>query len=86
MGYHISNAYIQMEKLDKDRLNFDFEDHFNKENISSDKIRFAKYYLEDKIGVDLEEDPMIVFSPIGSTVFGYLVAHIVVEYEKFIGK
>ena len=72
-----------MEKLDKDRLNFDFEDHFNMDNISSDKIRFAKYYLEDKIGVDLEEDPMIVISPIGSTIFGYLVAHIVVEYETF---
>ena len=72
-----------MEKLDKDRLNFDFEDHFNMANISSDKIQFAKYYLEDKIGVDLEEDPMIVISPIGSTIFGYLVAHIVVEYEKY---
>ena len=64
-------------------VDIDFEDKFNKENITSEKIQFARYYLEEKIGVDLEEDPMIVISPIGSTIFGYLVAHIVVEYEKF---
>ena len=72
-----------MEKIKMVSVDIDFEDQFNKENISSDKIQFARYYLEDKIGVDLEEDPTIVFSPIGSTIFGYLVAHIVVEYEKF---
>ncbi len=72
-----------MEKINMVSVDIDFEDQFNKENITSDQIRFARYYLEDKIGVDLEEDPMIVISPIGSTIFGYLVAHIVVEYEKY---
>ncbi len=72
-----------MEKINMVSVDIDFEDQFNKENIRSDQIRFARYYLEDKIGVDLEEDPMIVISPIGSTIFGYLVAHIVVEYEKY---
>ncbi len=72
-----------MEKINMVSVDIEFEDQFNKENITSDQIRFARYYLEDKIGVDLEEDPMIVISPIGSTIFGYLVAHIVVEYEKY---
>ena len=72
-----------MEKINMVSVDIDFEDQFNKDNTTSDQIRFAKYYLEDKVGVNLEEDPTIVFSPIGSTIFGYLVAHIVVEYEKF---
>jgi hypothetical protein len=72
-----------MEHIDRDKLPFNFADHFNLENISSEKIRFAKHYIEEQMGFDLDEDPLIVFSPIGSTIFGYLVAHIVVEYEKY---
>ena len=72
-----------MENIDEDSIYVDFEDLFNKENISEDQIQFAKQYVENKIGADLEEDPLIVFSPISSSVFGYLVAHIVTEYEKF---
>lgn len=66
---------------DIDSLNF--EDHFNLDEISMDKIQFAKFYLAENLGADLEEDPMIIFSPISATVFGCLVAHIVDEYEKF---
>jgi hypothetical protein len=73
------------DKIDryKNRIPFDFEDHFNLKNISQDKIQFARHYVETNIGADLDEDPLIVFSPIASTVFGYMVAHIAVEYEKF---
>ena len=71
------------KKEKEDGLCFNFEDYFNHEEISSDKIQFAKYYLDENLGADLEEDPMIIFSPISATVFGFLVAHIVDEYEKF---
>ena len=65
-------------------LNFDFEDLFNMKNISSEKIQFAaKHYLENIMGIDLHEDPLIVFSPIGSKIIGYLVADIVLEYENY---
>jgi hypothetical protein len=67
------------------RLDLDFEDYFNRDVISSEKIQFARHYLENIMGFDLKEDPLIVFSPIGSKIFGYLVAHIVVEYENYIG-
>jgi len=72
-----------MENIDKDSIYVDFEDLFDKENISEDQIRFAKHYVENNIGVDLDEDPLIVFSPLSSTVFGFMVAHIAVEYEKY---
>ncbi|MBU1012049.1 MAG: hypothetical protein KKG99_03530 [Bacteroidetes bacterium] len=74
------NTDISNENDERDRLYFDFEDHFNMNEISEEKIQFAKYYLEDKMGIDLEEDPVIVFSSINGSVFGYLVAHIVDEY------
>ena len=66
-----------------DNVHFNFEDHFNLEKISSEKIQFAKHYVENDIGIDLEEDSWIFFSPISSTVMGYFVAHIAVEFEKF---
>jgi len=72
-----------MEYIDRDKLPFDFESHFNMEKISSEKIQFAKHYIEDKMGFELDENPLIEFTPISSRSFGYLVAHIVVEYEKY---
>ena len=67
-------------------LDLDFEDYFNRDVISHEKIQFARHYLEDIMGFDLHEDPLIVFSPIGSKIFGYLVADIVLEYENYKGK
>ena len=72
-----------MEYIDREKLPFDFEANFNMENISLEKIQFAKHYIEDKMGFDLGENPLIEFTPISSRAFGYLVAHIVVEYEKY---
>jgi hypothetical protein len=66
-----------------DSIKINFEDHFNKENISLEKIMFARDYVENLIGADIDEDPIIEISPIGSIVFGYLVAHIVDEYEMY---
>lgn len=70
----------------RDRWNFDFEGQFNMEEISSEKIRFARNYLETTMGINIGEDSLIEFSSIRSTIFGYPVAHLVSEYEKFIKK
>jgi hypothetical protein len=69
-----------------DKKQFDFEDHFNYEEISSDQIFFARHYLENMMGIDLDSDSTIEFTSISATVFGYMVAHIAVEYEKFMRK
>lgn len=71
---------------DRDLLYFDFADHFNGSKVSEEKIQFVKNYLENKMGFDLNEDHLIEFSAIRSSIFGFLVAHIVTEYEKFIRK
>jgi len=62
----------------------DFEKYFNSD-ISSEKIRFARHYVETKMGYDLNEDSLIDFSAIGVKLFGCLVADIVLEYEKYNG-
>lgn len=60
----------------------DFEKYFNTD-IPSEKIQFAKHYLETKMGYDLNEDAYIDFSAIGIKVFGCMVADIVLEYENY---
>ncbi|MFC2080522.1 hypothetical protein ACFLRQ_03510 [Bacteroidota bacterium] len=62
-----------------------FENYFNS-NISSEKIRFARHYVETKMGYDLNEDSYIDFSAIGIKLFGCLVADIVLEYENYKNK
>ena len=62
---------------------FDFEDHFNYEKISPEQITFARHYVENKMGIELDDDSIIEFSSISPTVFGYLVAHIAYEYEEY---
>jgi len=62
----------------------DFEDYFNC-NIPSEKIRFARHYLENKMGLDLSEDSLIDFSAIGIKLFGSMVVDIVLEYESYSG-
>ncbi len=64
------------------RPGINFEDYFNK-NISSEKIKFARHYVETKMGYDLCEDSLIDFSAIGIKLFGCMVADIVLEYENF---
>jgi hypothetical protein len=59
-----------------------FEDYFNS-NVPSEKIQFARYYVETKMGYDLDEDSLIDFSQIGIKLFGCLVADIVQEYEIY---
>jgi hypothetical protein len=77
------NQYTNQKPGNRINLDLDFEDYFNRDVISSEKIQFARHYLENIMGFDLQEDPLIVFSPIGSKIFGYLVADIVVEYENY---
>lgn len=64
-------------------LDLDFEAYLNRDVISSEKIQFARHYLENIMGFDLYGDPLIVFSPIGSKIFGFLVADIVLEYDNY---
>ena len=64
------------------RLDLNFEDYFNA-YIPSEKIRFARLYVETKMGYDLDEDSLIDFSAIGIKLFGCMVADIVLEYENY---
>jgi hypothetical protein len=68
----------------RNRILFDFEDHFNYQEISPEKISFARHYIESIMGIDLSSDSYIEFTSIRATVFGYLVAHIALEYEEYI--
>jgi len=65
------------------RIPFDFEDHFNYEKISQEQISFARYYIENKMGIDLDSYSSFEFSSISTTIFGYLIAHIALEYEEY---
>ncbi len=65
------------------RPGINFEDYFNKDTVCPEKIDFARYYIEDKMGYDLSGDSLIDFSAIGIKLFGCLVADIVLEYENF---
>lgn len=67
----------------RNRIPFDFEDHFNYERISPEQIYFARHYIENKMGFDLDSDASIEFKTIRATIFGYLVAHIALEYEEY---
>lgn len=60
-----------------------FEDYFNKDVISTEKIEFARNYIETKMGYDLNEDSLIDFSAIGIKLFGCLVVDIILEYEIY---
>jgi hypothetical protein len=59
-----------------------FEEYFNSD-IPSEKIKFARHYVESKMGYDLSEDSLIDFSAIGIKLFGCMVADIVLEYEEY---
>ena len=60
-----------------------FEDYFNKKIVSPEKIEFARHYIEDKMGYDLNEDSVIDFSAIGIKLFGSMLVDIVLEYESY---
>ncbi len=68
------------------RKPFDFEDHFNYQEISPEQISFARYYLKNLMGIDLNSDIIIEFSSINAIIFGYIVAHIAVEYEEYLNE
>ena len=71
-----------MDENKQDRR-FIFEDYFNYEEISSEQIFFARHYIENCMGIDLDSDPTIEFTSIRTTVLGLLVAHIASEYEEY---
>ncbi len=66
----------------RDRYQINFEDYFNND-IPSEKIRFARHYIENNMGIDMDEDSLIDFSAVGIKLFGCLVADIALEYELF---
>ena len=66
------------------RPGIEFESYFNS-NVPSDKIRFARHYVETKMGYDLDEDSLIDFSNIGIKLFGSMLVDVIIEYEKFNG-
>ena len=68
----------------RNTIPLDFEDQFNYQRISPDQISFARHYVENKMGIDLNSDSIIEFSSIRAIVFGYLVAHIALEYEEYL--
>ena len=63
-----------------------FEDYFSKKTVSPEKIAFARHYIEDKMGYDLNEDSFIDFSAIGIKLFGSMIVDIVMEYESYSGR
>lgn len=65
------------------RQDLEFEMYFNSDIVSSEKIQFSRHYLENKMGLDLNEDSLIDFSAIGIKLFGCLVADITLEYEYY---
>lgn len=67
----------------RNTIPFDFEDYFNYQKISHEQITFARHYVENKMGIDLNSDSIIEFSSINAIIFGYLVAHIALEYEEY---
>lgn len=68
----------------RNKIPFDFEDHFNYQRISSEQISFARHYIENNMGIDLDSYSTIEFSSISATIFGYLVAHIALEYKEYV--
>lgn len=66
------------------KIPFNFEDHFNYQKISPEHVSFARHYIENHMGIDLDSETIIEFTPIRSEVFGYLIAHLAVEYEKYL--
>jgi len=62
---------------------YNFEDYFNYDEISSEQIFFARHYIENLMGIELDNDSTIEFASIRSSVFGFLVAHIASEYEEY---
>ncbi len=71
------------ENYERDTLYYDFEDYFNREIVSDNDIKFVQHFIEDKMGFDLVDDPILTFSSMPTTVFAYLVAHIIDEYKIF---
>lgn len=67
----------------RNRIAYDFEDHFNYQTVSQVQISFARHYLKNLMGIDIDSESIIEFSSINSIIFGYLVAHIANEYEEF---
>lgn len=67
----------------RNTIPFDFEDYFNYQKISPEQISFARHYIETIMGIDLDSESIIEFASIRATIFGYLVAHIALEYEEY---
>ena len=65
------------------KIPFDFEDHFDYQKISPEHVLFARYYIENNMGIELDSETLIEFSPIRARVFGFLIAHLADEFEKY---
>jgi hypothetical protein len=65
------------------KIPFFFEDHFDYQKISPEHVAFARHFIENEMGIELDSDTLIEFSPIRSKVFGFLIAHLADEFEKY---
>lgn len=83
---HQKNIINVTEGMSCDGFALDYEELFTNEKVAPEKLLFAKTYLMNKMGVSLNEDSYMEFSTIKSINFGFLVVHIVWEYEKFLLK
>lgn len=67
----------------RNRIPCDFEDHFDYQTISPEHVSFARHYIENEMGIELDSETLIEFTPIRAIVFGYFIAHLVMECEKY---
>lgn len=52
-----------------------------KRNMTEQQREFVASYLW-KLGLDIEENPLITISPMDSATMGFQILDIIVEYEK----
>jgi len=71
-----------MEKEYGDLYYLEFKDLIpTKRKMTEQQQEFVRSYLS-KLGVDMEEDPLITISPMDSKMFGFQILDVIIEYEK----
>ena len=65
------------------RMHLAFEGYFDYKKISAEHVSFARHYIENEMGIDIDSETLIEFAPIRVTVFGFLIAHLAEEFEKY---
>ena len=55
----------------------------SKRKMTEQQREFVASYLS-KLGVNIEEDPLITISPMDSKMFGFQILDVILEYEKLL--